>query len=109
MKITIFLPQLVAFNVRSLFLLNHGPAFSKAWHELSAWFQNDSPTAFHTAHGKSLWNYIRGEEAKVVGDIFNDALANDSRLNTKLLIRECKYVFEGLTSLVVALVLCLSP
>lgn len=110
MKITISLPQLVAslrkmsqnepFNVRSLLLLNHGPAFSKAWPELGDWFQNDSPTAFHTAHEKSLWDYIREEEPKVLGDIFNDALASDSRLNTNVLITDCKHVFEGLTSLV---------
>ncbi|MCD7453195.1 hypothetical protein HAX54_020000 [Datura stramonium] len=88
------------FNVTSLLLLSHGPVFSKAWSELSAWFQNDSPTAFHTAHGKSLWDYIGEEEPRVVGDIFDDALASDSRFNTNVLITECKYVFEGLTSLV---------
>ncbi|PHU30363.1 hypothetical protein BC332_02456 [Capsicum chinense] len=88
------------FNVRSLLLLNHGPVFSKAWPELSAWFQNDSPTTFHTAHEKSLWDYIQEEEPRVLGDIFNDAMASDSRLNTNVLITECKHVFEGLTSLV---------
>ncbi|KAF3630901.1 Tabersonine 16-O-methyltransferase [Capsicum annuum] len=88
------------FNVRSLLLLNHGPVFSKAWPELSAWFQNDSPTPFHAAHEKSLWDYIEEEEPRVLGDIFNDALASDSRLNTNVLITECKHVFEGLTSLV---------
>ncbi|WMV10599.1 hypothetical protein MTR67_003984 [Solanum verrucosum] len=45
-------------NVRSLLLLSHSQAFSKAWPELSDWFQNDSPTPFHTAHGKSLWDYM---------------------------------------------------
>ncbi|PHT60259.1 hypothetical protein CQW23_02622 [Capsicum baccatum] len=88
------------FNVRSLLLLNHGPVFSKAWPELSVWFQNDSPTPFHAAHEKSLWNYIEEEEPRVLGDIFNDAMASDSRLNTNVLITECKHVFEGLTSLV---------
>lgn len=88
------------FNVRSLLLLNHDPVLSKAWPELSVWFQNDSPTAFHTAHGKSLWDYIGEEKPRELGDIFNDALASDSRLNTNVLITECKHVFEGLTSLV---------
>ncbi|XP_060168995.1 myricetin 7/4'-O-methyltransferase 2-like [Lycium barbarum] len=88
------------FNVRSLLLLNHDPVFSKAWFELSAWFQNDSATAFHTAHGKSFWDYVMEEEPRVLGDIFNDALASDSRLNTNVIIAECNYVFEGLTSLV---------
>ncbi|KAG5627673.1 hypothetical protein H5410_012891 [Solanum commersonii] len=88
------------FNVKSLLLVNHSPVFSKAWSELSDWFQNDSPTPFHTAHGKLLWDYIGGEKPSVLGDIFNDALASDSRLNTNVLITECKHVFEGLTSLV---------
>ncbi|KAK4379782.1 hypothetical protein RND71_001644 [Anisodus tanguticus] len=87
------------FNVRSLLLVNHDPVVSKAWLELSSWFQNDSPTAFHTAHGKSFWDYLEGEPS-VLGDIFNDALASDSRFNTNVLIIECKHVFEGLTSLV---------
>ncbi|KAM3323575.1 hypothetical protein P3S67_004726 [Capsicum chacoense] len=64
------------FNVRSLLLLNHGPVFSKAWPELSAWFQNHSPTPFDAAHEKSLWNYIEEEEPRILGDIFNDALAS---------------------------------
>ncbi|KAJ8573644.1 hypothetical protein K7X08_010155 [Anisodus acutangulus] len=87
------------FNVRSLLLVNHDPVLSKAWLELSAWFQNDSPTAFHTAHGKSFWDYLEGEPS-VLGDILNDALASDSRFNTNVLIIECKHMFEGLTSLV---------
>ncbi|XP_059311036.1 myricetin 7/4'-O-methyltransferase 2-like [Lycium ferocissimum] len=88
------------FNVRSVLLMNHGPVISKAWSELSAWFQNDSPTAFHTAHGKAFWDYIVDEEPRVLSDIFNDALAGDSRFNTNMLITECKHVFEGVTSLV---------
>lgn len=87
------------FNVRSLLVINHDPVFSKAWFVLSTWFQNDSPTAFHTANGKSLWDYIVDQESRVLGDIFNDALASDSRLNTNVLITECKHVFEGLRSL----------
>ncbi|KAL3380587.1 hypothetical protein AABB24_000968 [Solanum stoloniferum] len=88
------------FNVRSFLLLSHCQAFSKAWSELSDWFQNDSPTPFHTAHGKSLWDYMGEEKPRVLGDIFDDALASDSRLNANVLITECKHVFEGLTSLV---------
>ncbi|KAF3647988.1 putative tabersonine 16-O-methyltransferase [Capsicum annuum] len=87
------------FNLRSILLLNHDPVLSKAWSELGAWFQNDSPTAFHTTHGKSFWDYIGKEQHKVLSDTFNDALASDLRLNTNVLITECKHVFEGLTSL----------
>ncbi|MCD7462336.1 hypothetical protein HAX54_048294 [Datura stramonium] len=82
------------------FISSSASVFSKAWSELSAWFQNDSPPLFHTAHGKSFWDYIEEEEPKILSDIFNDALASDSRLNTNVLVMECKHVFEGLTSLV---------
>ncbi|KAH0730801.1 hypothetical protein KY285_001711 [Solanum tuberosum] len=67
------------FNVRSFLLFTNIQACSKAWHELSDWFQNDSPTPFQTAHGKSLWDYMGEEKPRVL---------------------ECKHVFEGLTSLV---------
>ncbi|KAK4372379.1 hypothetical protein RND71_007763 [Anisodus tanguticus] len=54
---------------------------------------------FSYCSGKSFWDYL-GEEPSVLGDIFNDALASDSRFNTNVLITECKHMFEGLTSLV---------
>ncbi|KAH0728235.1 hypothetical protein KY284_004100 [Solanum tuberosum] len=55
------------FNVRSLLLANHSPVFSKAWSDqLSDWFQNDSPTPFYTAHGKSVWDYIGEEQPSVL-------------------------------------------
>ncbi|XP_016493889.1 myricetin 7/4'-O-methyltransferase 2 [Nicotiana tabacum] len=86
-------------SMRSYFLIMHDPCLQKPWFELSSWFQNDFPTAFHTAHnGKSLWDYFADEPRG--NDIFNDSMANDSRLIADVLITECKHVFEGLTSLV---------
>ncbi|KAK4373928.1 hypothetical protein RND71_004605 [Anisodus tanguticus] len=85
-------------NVRSLLLINHDPFLQNPWFELGNWFQNDFPTAFHTAHGKSFWDYIVEKPSK--GNDFNDAMASDSKLITDVLVKECKHVFEGLASLV---------
>ncbi|KAK4738082.1 hypothetical protein R3W88_001779 [Solanum pinnatisectum] len=50
---------------------------------------------------ENLYGITWGEEKpRVLGDIFDDASASDSRLITNVLIIECKHVFEGLTSLV---------
>ncbi|XP_019258633.1 PREDICTED: tabersonine 16-O-methyltransferase-like [Nicotiana attenuata] len=88
------------FNVRSLLLINHDPVFSKAWFESKMIL----PLLFILLMG-NLYGIIFhvDQEPRVLGDIFNDALASDSRLNTNFLITECKHVFEGLSSLVVAL------
>lgn len=93
-----FLVKNEPLNLRSLVLLTHDPPLQKAWLELGNWYKNDSPTAFHTAHGKSYWDYIV-EEPKL-GDTFNDVMASESSLIVNVLITECRHVFEGLTSLV---------
>nr|XP_018631797.1 trans-resveratrol di-O-methyltransferase-like isoform X2 [Nicotiana tomentosiformis] len=85
-------------SMRSYFLIIHDPVLLKPWSCLSDWFQDDSSTAFHTAHEISLWDYYVQEPR--VGDSFNEAMASDSRLISNVLITECKHVFEGLTSLV---------
>lgn len=90
-------------NVRPKLFLSHNPIIQKSWFELSRWFQDDSPNAFHTAHGKSFWDYVDDSEeqkSKQLGDLFNDAMASDSRLTTDVIIAECEHAFSGLTSLV---------
>ncbi|MCD7459910.1 hypothetical protein HAX54_042291 [Datura stramonium] len=93
-----FLVKNEPLNVRSLVLLTHDPSVQNALLELGNWYKNDLSTAFHTAHGKSFWDYSV-EEPKL-GDIFNDVMASESRLIVNVLITECQHVFEGLTSLV---------
>ncbi|XWS63451.1 hypothetical protein CRYUN_Cryun06bG0098200 [Craigia yunnanensis] len=74
------------------------PILIKPWHFLGAWFQNDDPTPFSTAHGRTFWDY-GGHEPKL-NHFFNEAMASDARLVTSVLIHKCKGVFEGLNSLV---------
>ncbi|KAL6329900.1 hypothetical protein AAG906_039815 [Vitis piasezkii] len=56
------------------------PILTKPWHYLSAWFQNDDPTPFHTAHERSFWDYA-GHEPQL-NNSFNEAMASDARLLT---------------------------
>ncbi|KAG5603454.1 hypothetical protein H5410_034824 [Solanum commersonii] len=66
---------------------------------MSDWLQNDLPTAFETAHGKSIWDYCAAEPE--FSGLFNEVMASDSRLISNLLVSDCgEGVFEGLTSLV---------
>ncbi|KAI8011005.1 putative O-methyltransferase 3 [Camellia lanceoleosa] len=74
------------------------PILTKPWHHVSEWFQNGDPTPFDTAHGRTPWEYGRHEPR--LNHFFNEAMASDSRLVTKVLVKDCKGVFEGLHSLV---------
>lgn len=74
------------------------PILTQPWNHLSAWFQNDDPTPFDTAHGLPFWEY-GGQDSKL-SNFFNDAMASDARLITTVVIDKCKEVFEGLESLV---------
>ncbi|XP_050205280.1 trans-resveratrol di-O-methyltransferase-like [Mercurialis annua] len=74
------------------------PILTDPWHFMSTWFQNDDATPFDTCHGKTFWEY-GGHEPKLA-NFFNEGMASDARLVTRILINECKEVFEGLKSLV---------
>ncbi|KAJ7948380.1 O-methyltransferase [Quillaja saponaria] len=74
------------------------PILTKPWHHMNAWFKNDDPTPFDTAHGMTFWDYA-GHEPKL-NHFFNDAMASDARLVTSVVIEKCKGVFKGMGSLV---------
>ncbi|KAL2483375.1 O-methyltransferase family protein [Forsythia ovata] len=86
------------FGVAPLVLAVLDPVFTKPWHHLSEWFQNENHTPFDTAHGRKFWEYS-GQEPRL-NHFFNEAMASDAQLVTSVLIRECKQVFEGLNSIV---------
>ena len=86
------------FGIRPFLLAMLDPTLTKPWHYVSAWFQNDDPTAFHTAHERTLWDYA-GPEPQL-NNFFNEAMVSDARLVTSVLVKEGKGVFEGLNSLV---------
>ncbi|KAJ6297401.1 hypothetical protein OIU78_023027 [Salix suchowensis] len=86
------------FSVAPLLLANLDPILTQPWHHVSAWFQNDVPSPFHTAHERTLWEYASHEPK--LNHSFNEAMASDARLVSSVMINECKGVFEGLDSLV---------
>ncbi|WJZ99163.1 hypothetical protein VitviT2T_017631 [Vitis vinifera] len=87
-----------SLSVRPFLLAMLDPTLTKPWHYVSAWFQNDDPTPFDTAHERTLWDYA-GHEPQL-NYFFNEAMASDARLVTSVLVKEGKGVFEGLNSLV---------
>ncbi|WVZ02065.1 hypothetical protein V8G54_022871 [Vigna mungo] len=74
------------------------PVLVNPWFQFSTWFTNDEPTPFHAQNGMTFWDYA-GREPKL-NHLFNDAMTNDSRLISSVMIEKYKGVLEGLESLV---------
>ncbi|PON43707.1 O-methyltransferase COMT-type [Parasponia andersonii] len=74
------------------------PIVAKPYHHMSSWFQNDSPTAFHTAYGMNIWDYTCHEPK--LAHLFNQCMESDSRLVSSVLMKECKQVFDGIEKFV---------
>ncbi|KAJ6975710.1 trans-resveratrol di-O-methyltransferase-like [Populus alba] len=86
------------WSVRPLLLLVLDPVLTKPWDCLSTWFRNDDRNAFSVAHEKTLWEYA-GQDASL-NNLFNEAMASDSILASKLVVSKCKGIFDGVNSLV---------
>ncbi|XP_047172029.1 probable O-methyltransferase 3 [Vigna umbellata] len=74
------------------------PILVNPWFQFSTWFTNDVPTPFHAQNGMTFWDYA-GREPKL-NHLFNDAMTNDTRLISSVMIEKCKGVLEGMESLV---------
>ncbi|GKV05959.1 hypothetical protein SLEP1_g17905 [Rubroshorea leprosula] len=75
------------------------PILTKPWYHLALWLQNDNDVnAFARKHGTTFWEYLSHEPK--LNHSFNDAMASDSQLISRVLIDNHKNVFEGLSSLV---------
>ncbi|KAK4486970.1 hypothetical protein RD792_006285 [Penstemon davidsonii] len=74
------------------------PVLVDPWHHLGEWFQDDSPMAFVTAHGRTFWDKAIKEPR--VNQFFNEAMTSDAQFVANLLIKDCKHVFDGLKSMV---------
>ncbi|KAK7405019.1 hypothetical protein VNO78_06151 [Psophocarpus tetragonolobus] len=86
------------FSLTSLPKVILDPILVNPWFQLSNWFTNEDPTPFHTENGMTFWDFA-GCEPKL-NHLFNDAMTNDTRLVSSVVIEKCKGVFEGLESLV---------
>ncbi|KAL2466562.1 O-methyltransferase family protein [Abeliophyllum distichum] len=74
------------------------PILTKPWEHVSEWLQNEHQTPFEIVHGRTCWEYV--SHYPMLNHLFNDSMANDSRLVSSILVRDCKHVFEGLNSIV---------
>ncbi|XP_021723249.1 trans-resveratrol di-O-methyltransferase-like isoform X2 [Chenopodium quinoa] len=76
------------------------PIFFELSHNFSRWFQNEDDNPFHTAHRKSIWEYISC--APEFNKLFSDAMASDTQFVVSLLMSkdEFKGLLEGVKSLV---------
>ncbi|KAG5020844.1 hypothetical protein AAZX31_06G267800 [Glycine max] len=86
------------FSMISLPQVILDPILVNPWFQFSTWFTNEDPTPFHTQNGMAFWDYASSEPK--LNHLFNDAMTNDSRLISSVLIEKCKGVFSGLESLV---------
>jgi len=86
------------FTLSPFLLAMLDPCLINSWQYLTAWLQNDDPTAFDTANGASFWDYAGHKPT--LNFRFNDGMSADSRLVASVMIKECKEVFEGLSSVV---------
>lgn len=73
------------------------PVLVSPWHFLGNWFQGSRPTAFETAHGMDFWSY--GNQNPEFISSMGELMATDSRMMS-LVIRDCKKIFEGASSIV---------
>ncbi|KDO43219.1 hypothetical protein CISIN_1g043623mg [Citrus sinensis] len=79
-------------------LLVTDAAFITPGHYLSRWLRgNELPDPFVTGHGINIWGYA--EQNHEFNNLFNQGLASDSQM-AKLIIKDCKHIFDGLSSLV---------
>ena len=74
------------------------PALITPWHSLESWFRREEAiTPFESAHEMNFWEY--GNKNSEFSDLFNEAMVGDSGM-MNLVVKDCKPVFEGLSSLV---------
>ncbi|KAI3818406.1 hypothetical protein L1987_12212 [Smallanthus sonchifolius] len=85
-------------SVRPFLLGMLDPIMMDPWQDMSKWFRNDDATPIHTTHGRSLWDL--GVTDPGLFQLFNEAMANDSRLVMSIVLEQCGGVFQGLDSIV---------
>lgn len=91
----------VPFSERAMVMMFVNPVFTRHFDNMFDWLQNDDSTLFAMAcKGLEFWDHVNFEEPNL-GAMFNEAMADDSKLIECILLNErYKGVFEGLDSLV---------
>nr|QWK65131.1 flavonoid O-methyltransferase 8 [Scutellaria baicalensis] len=74
------------------------PVTMDPWQNVSEWFHNEIYSPFETKHGRPLYEYNGIDQRFNL--VYNEAMASDAGSVTSILTKECRHVFEGLTSMV---------
>ncbi|KAK9085152.1 hypothetical protein Sjap_025563 [Stephania japonica] len=94
--------KLLLKNHNSFPLVFLAPALQEPWQLLSGWLKGGNggtaAAPFDETHGKGIWEY--GLEHLDVINLFNEAMAADSRVVSSVLVTKCKAMFEGVALLV---------
>lgn len=70
------------------------------WHSSKKWLSEEKEVSlYESANGESFWEFLNKTTESETLSMFQDAMAADSAI-LKVALRECKHVFEGLSSLV---------
>lgn len=81
------------FSLAPYLLAMLDPDIFKPWHHMGEWFQNDDPTSFHSAYGMGLYDFC-GTMPRF-NNLFNEAMASDSRLIAGMVVKSCKARSRG--------------
>ena len=87
-----------SLRMTEFFLTKSLPEIMNRMHHLSAWLQSDDATVYEMSDGMTLWDFLARDTRDTL--IFNEAMASDSKLISKVVLDECREVFEGLKSFV---------
>ncbi|KAD6454553.1 hypothetical protein E3N88_09259 [Mikania micrantha] len=74
------------------------PTLMDPWQHMGKWFQTDDLNPFQTATGRSLWDFASQEP--MLNKFFNEAMSTDARLVAKVILKDCRCLFEGVNSIV---------
>ncbi|KAL0399787.1 UNVERIFIED_CONTAM: putative O-methyltransferase 3 [Sesamum radiatum] len=86
-------------SIRPFIQVVMDPILVKPWDCMSEWLANDHHiTVFEMVHGTTFWG--NAERVPRLGHLFNEAMACDSELVNRVVLRNAKQVFEGFGSLV---------
>ncbi|CAA2987560.1 trans-resveratrol di-O-methyltransferase-like [Olea europaea subsp. europaea] len=74
------------------------PIYVKPWNHITEWLQNDDHSAFKIAHGCTLWDYACRDPK--FSQSLNEDLCDDTDMLSRIIIRDCKNVFDKINSMV---------
>ncbi|KAF8369515.1 hypothetical protein HHK36_032467 [Tetracentron sinense] len=87
-----------SMNMLAFAQVGVGPLLTTPWNSLGAWFRQPESTCFEMANGTTFWDLA--SQHPELNNLFNEAMANDTRLLMTVVVRDCSEVFRSLRSLV---------